>query len=147
MSIFLALIIGLTLSFLIIGTVSGYIHPSTLQAYFHKRVIRKKQIADEKMLKNLEEFKYPKYLTTKGDIELYIAKNSQKLPTDKDFPLPEMIERISKAGWNTEIPISCKIKYRRYNFYLDTTDKELSAKLYEIIHNYQERYEASKNYE
>ena len=144
MSLFVVVILGLLISALFYGVGSGYIHISTFKAYLNRRQNRKRLLKQKKMLKRLEGFSYPKHLVTENDINLYLAKNSMHLFYEKDFPIFEMIKRMSKAGWNSEIPFYSKYKYGNYDFSLICDDKELANKLYRIIHNYQENYDVKK---
>jgi hypothetical protein len=140
------LIIGIS-TLIIMGIYNDYLTISTFEIYLHRRQDRKRLQKQNKALKKLEGFSYPKHLVTDDDVKLYLAKNSMHLFYEDDFPIFEMIKRMSKAGWNTEIPFYSKNKYGEYVFSLISEDKELLNKLYSIIHNYQENYYVKKLYE
>ena len=147
MTILGSVILGFVITTLLIGVASGYRPISTFKIYLHRRQTRKRLLEQREVIKKLEGFSYPKHLVTENDINLYLAKNSMHLFYEKDFPIFEMIKRMSKAGWNSEIPFYSKYKYGNYDFNLICDDKELVTKLYRIIHNYQENYDVKKLYE
>lgn len=101
----------------------------------------KKEITQQNKLKTIS---YPKILKTEEDIQLYLDENSYRLKFEKGFPIYDMMKRISKAGWNTDIVLYSKYRYGNYEYFLNCEDQELKKRLYNIIHNYQEHFDVKK---
>ncbi len=115
--------------------------------HFWILIKRKKQaIQENRKFKRNSLIEYPKELITQEQIKLYLKKNYRNLPSKKEWEpiLIEMIQEMSSAGWNTEIPLLSENSFGHYQIYVITNDAELRENLTEIISKYEELYDTKK---
>jgi hypothetical protein len=115
--------------------------------YLRKK-LKPKQYANVPEFKIIKPVAAPKILKTDEDIRQYIKENPRNFPDSEDWKpyLEEMVRELVDAGWNTGIPIYTKYKFGSYQIHLFSDDQQLTRKLYDVIHKYEELYDTKDFY-